>query len=183
MARASKKPPKEKPAAPVVSQAIFNTFYAEYCEYRQKADDANSALRGSLKRAKAAGIETGEMIAARAEQRMDPEKLRAKIRAREQYRAFMGLPVGAQPSMFGDAAAEPKVDDNLTDAERARAAGEMGLEAGKAGHARDTNPHPPGSELHAAFDRAWVQGQETIAEKLTRRKPRAADAEHAAGHA
>lgn len=183
--KGTKKDKPAKAAPPEVSQALFNTFLAEYSEKRQAVDDANSALRGSLKRAKAAGISTAEMVQCRNEQRMDPSKLQAHVKAVAQYRAWMALPVGTQAPLFDESNVE--TDAGLSHEEQLRLAGEKGLQAGKAGHPRDANPHEVGSVLHQAFDICWQEGrkdyQDEEAGSPRPRRRNGSVSHEAAGHA
>lgn len=162
-------------AASNLTQETFVEYFREYSAARTKIEEATAAARAILKRAASVGINTKMLAKARENQRLDRDKVEADMQDLARYHAWLGLPVGTQAEMFGDAGDAPKKE--VIDEQRIWEAGEAGLAAGKAGKNRTDNPHAPGSELYQAWDRAYIAGQETIIEQMDRTKPKLHTAE------
>ena len=81
------------------------------------------------------------------------------------YARFEGLAHLSQTSFdFSTDAADPSEESRLELAkDRAK---DDGAFSAKDGVARDRNPHPAGSELHAAWDKAWRENQVKLADDL-----------------
>ncbi|MGE0575427.1 MAG: hypothetical protein AB7F22_10475 [Reyranella sp.] len=118
----------------------------------KKAADAD--LKNAAKRAKAelgddAVALIKDMIALEGDD--GEEKIKAAIDRQRRAAEYMGLPLGAQLTMFDEPDRTPAVD-------RARAEGQRDGMQGKS----LVNPYAPELEQHAAYAEGWHDGQKAI---------------------
>jgi hypothetical protein len=107
------------PKAPITSEQ-FGEYMREYALLRQAKNDAAHPLISHCKRMKSAGINVKMAVRTYDEQRSDIDKVKIDIKDLEQYRAWMGLPVGYQGALDLGAngasfASEPDSDDEPGD--------------------------------------------------------------------
>jgi hypothetical protein len=146
-----------------------------YCEELDEAEEnhkekqahartAQARIRNIYKRAKADGITPKVLKAKRDEANQAPEEREQEIRegaliehAMGMHKTFDILQAQQADMDFGEASEEMKERQIRRDAMK------DGMDAGRAGHARSTNPfaNQPGTVAHAAWDNGWIQGDET----------------------
>ncbi len=126
---------------------------------------AQSEHQAMVKRAKNVGIDTKAMLAVMKMRRQDPDGIAMFERNKARYAAWEGLEIGTQPNLFG--ATDDQHPTEKAAAEfKAHRAQDDGHHEGASGALRDSNPHLPGSELHARWDTGWLAGQATIADRM-----------------
>jgi uncharacterized protein (UPF0335 family) len=154
---------KDDAAKSNLSPDTFLEYVRELGAARTEKESASGKYRSVLKRAKSAGINTAMMLRALEEKRQDDQPREMNDLDLARYRAWLGVPIGTQAALDFE---EPSDEARAKQTEHE--AGEAGLAAGKAGHPREGNPHTTASPNWAAWDRAWVAGQETLIDKLSR---------------
>ena len=155
---------KAKPAvAPPqrVSPEIIQKFAGSVVRLKEAVDSANGEYRAELKKAKAAGVNTGILLDSLRQKKRDLDQVNADLRDKVYYHGILGMPV-EQAWLFGNPEVPAGVAEQVTvqDAEAA------GFTAGKSGGARGDNLHPAGSAMFAAWDRGYQRGQATIAKRM-----------------
>lgn len=144
------------------------TFLAHYRAIRaatRDKDEAGSVLANTKKAAKRDGIDLATLKLLEQLAKLDDDERETQLRRLEQYATWANLPLGTQLDAFGQHQI-PKVKAKAAREHELWEAGEAGLKAGKTGALRDANPHPPGSEMHVAWDKSWLAGQGVIASEL-----------------
>lgn len=151
------------------TKAKFLKFQREIALADRALKEAAGARKRVLRAAKVAGLNVQQIVAVLKAREKDPDVLAAQHNTFIRYCAWANLPIGTQTEMFGEG--NLAGDDNLTDAERREhvmfEANDSGYRAGRSGQDRtSSNPFPPGSETHVAFDTGYLRGQEAIAAEM-----------------
>jgi ribosome modulation factor len=155
----------KKPGSNTLSPDEKADLIREYRKQKRECESANGVLRNLLKRAKAAGMETKEMIAAVAATKIDPEEVVASLRTRIEYMGILRIDIPRDSLFDGidiDVTAKTVHADDLWTAE------DKGYRAGRNGVPIDDNPYHQAnqSELFAAWARDWAKGQASIAHEM-----------------
>jgi hypothetical protein len=139
------------------------TFLRHYHEIRELKDaqaEAATAVARAKKAAKAVGIDLDALKMLEKLAGLDTDEAEMQLKHLQIYAKWIKLPIGMQGDFFGQP--EPATVDAKAAAEHSEwAAGDEGLQAGKAGHERDGNPHSAGSAEYVAWDKAWMKGNKT----------------------
>lgn len=124
-----------------------------------------AAYRNILKNAKKAGVDSEAISETLKIRFADPDLV--VIAEREKLKMFelSGVLPGIREKILGrlDIQEATQAEDHQNRLDRAR---DLGALAGRKGLARTLNEHVPGSELHQAWDRAWLDAQSAIAEEM-----------------
>jgi hypothetical protein len=121
--------------------------------YKQKL----GVYRAYLKAAEKRGVDTDAITEALAIRFQDPDEVLIKIREKLKMLDLSGfLPNIRERLLARLDVAEPTEEEDrqslLDDAY------DVGVKAGRSGGARDMNKYLPGTELHQAWDRGWLDG-------------------------
>jgi hypothetical protein len=147
-----------------LSSKSFSQHYRTIRDAAREHEETAMALARAKKAAKKDGVDLAALKMIERFAKLETDEAETLMRHTMQYAAWLEMPIGTQPSMFPDADAP---DDEVTSENRAYAAEEAGFEAGKAGkHRVDDNPYAAGTELYARFDKGYLRGQKTIADRL-----------------
>jgi hypothetical protein len=156
-------------------------------EAQEEAKKLMGRYRASLKSAKKAGIPSDDLAWALQNRMQDPDELAMEFRNRLLIARVMGI-VSAelQETVIGlsfDPAEASMFDDNVIRATAVGRAEDEGLAAGLNGHGRADNPYDPmdvsKSELRAAWDRRWVEGERRLQGNLAESGSEAASSDRA----
>lgn len=156
--------PTPGPADNVPNETIL--FYThELSRTRRKQDEASSAHRLMIKRAKSDGVPTDAILESIALSRLDPEDRMKRMIDRIRVMTVRYPDTAPQFGTLFDrldarVSDKMRMTDTLFDAET------RGYLAGKAAVAVDDNPYEPGSELHQTWRNFWGQGQAANAASL-----------------
>lgn len=151
-------------------KAQFRATVREIVLLKQEAESAQSAVMHRFKNAKKAGFNLNALRKAIAAREEDPEIVAQEMSDQIEYLWWSGVKVpGFQPDLFADG--ERPTVDGLSEKERAEEdmwqAEQRGYQTGRAGGDRfGANSHPPGSELHVAFDTGYLRGMAAIAREM-----------------
>lgn len=155
-----------------VPPEVFLRHYREIRDLKDAHAETGTAVARAKKAAKAAGIDLDALKMLEKLADLDTDEAEMQLSHLQIYAKWIELPVGMQGNFFGqpEAAAVPPE----AAAEQAEwDASDGGKQAGAAGHARDTNPYPPGSGMYVAWDKswsaankAWLKGQKKIAGEM-----------------
>lgn len=142
----------------------ISEFIRTYRTQRRATDEANGVLRSIVKRAKSAGVNTKEMIAAVMATKLDPEVVAADMRDRIRYLALVRMPI-TQVDLFeglvlNDVTSKTAAEDDVWTAQ------EAGYRAGRHGVRVDESPYMPGTEAFVEWQSWWLKGQTAIAKEL-----------------
>lgn len=135
----------------------FLSHHQAIAEAKREQEDAGAALARSKKAAKNAAVDMEAYAFIQKLLKLEPDEAAIRVRHVLQYATYLQMPVGTQFSML-DAPQMPKPPSDAQLAHKVWLAGEAGLKAGREGDASDSNPHPPGSEEHAAWSRKQIDG-------------------------
>lgn len=123
-----------------------------------KAETANSHVRNAYKAAERDGVNRAMLRQVASDKRRDPDDVARDRQDYDRYTSILNEPAWAKLE-------ELEYPPEPADETRAKVAefdaGQQGVNAGRAGHPRESNPFEAGSVAHAAFDRGWIQGDET----------------------
>jgi hypothetical protein len=144
---------------------VFLRHYREIRDLKDAQADAAAAVARAKKSAKGAGIDLDALKMLEKLASLDTDEAEMQLQHLQIYAKWIDLPVGMQGDFFGQPEA---VSAEAAQEQREWAAGDEGLQAGRAGHERDTNPHTAGSAEHVAWDKAWAKGNKTW---MTGQKP------------
>ena len=129
---------------------------------KRDARVAASLVQAQVKSAKSAGVPTYALQRFLKDREKDPDVVKADQQAYARCAAAYGVIESlGQPSLDLQPPSENTLREIvLADADLA------GHKAGRSGGARDSNPHPPGSEMHVAWDASWLDGQMSLAREM-----------------
>ena len=132
----------------------------EIMEAARESREAANRLGAVKKRLKKSGVDVALVVALQKERDKDEATRLAQEIQKRRYASWMSI-------KLDDGAAAPQdevpADATGTDAEeqghREALAQDAGYRCGKLGTDRTTsNTYPPGSPMHVAFDKGWLQG-------------------------
>jgi hypothetical protein len=156
-----------------VPPEIFLKHYREIRDCKSAHADTAMAVARAKKAAKGAGVDLDALKLLERLADLDSDEAEMQMRHLQTYAAWINLPIGAQPSLFGAGSAPPAADAAAAAEHREWAAGDAGAIAGRKGEEREANPHEAGSAEHAAWARSWakghkvwLKGQEVIAGEM-----------------
>lgn len=137
----------------------------EYRKQKQECESANGVLRNIVKRAKSAGMNTKEMLAAIQATKIDPDEVVANLHDRIEYLGILRIDIPRESLFDGidiQVTAKTAHADDMWDAE------DKGYRAGRNGVPVADNPYDQSnqSELFAAWAREWNKGQGSIAREM-----------------
>lgn len=144
-----------------LTEETFLTHFNEYSGLKRALDEASSALRNMVKRAKGEGINEKMLARVFRERRIEPDKVNADERDLARYRRWLRMPIGAQADMFanddegGDA--PPVGDDKPYD---------DGYFAGSEGKGLPDNPHTADTPESQRWIQGWYDAQAKIAGRM-----------------
>jgi hypothetical protein len=144
------------------SDAVLQRHFRLLSDAKTALDEAGAVYRAKLKAAKADGCVQGEMIATMTAKKKDIDEVIFRLKTRLHYHEVMGMPVGTQLGLF--TGPNLSAEDAQVQADWAAAA--AGYHAGRTGAGRNDNPHVAGSAGFAAWDKAYLNGQATIAASM-----------------
>jgi hypothetical protein len=154
-----------------ITQATFLEFVDEYTTADQLVAEALGARKDLRKRIKGAGLNLSAFDRARAEAEKAADVREEEDREFRRNMDWLGKTLGYQADFFGGG--EPAVPEgaNGVDGEgisehQVRQVEQAGLNAGRLGHERGSNPWSPDTFLHEHWDDMWVAGQEEIARSM-----------------
>jgi ribosome modulation factor len=157
---------KTTPLHNSVSNDAIVRAHREYALARRAQDEATAQTRLCLKRIKAEGIDTKQVIASYQSHKLDPEEAARQEADRARHMELRGIPVlqTFRTHLFDD------WDATVTEKTQAEFSiwevSDQGYKAGRDGVKIEDCPYPPGSEFHAEWCRFWKQGQEAIAREM-----------------
>lgn len=129
--------------------------YRAIRDAKKKQEQATAEMRLARKRAKAGGVNLSDMDAAIRLRDLDADERDTHLRNLGRYAAWMGAPLGAQATLFG----EVEMPTEKAAAEHAAyEARERGYTDGTHGAPADNNPYPAGSPHAAEWARGWADG-------------------------
>jgi hypothetical protein len=143
------------PENPNVSDETVLGFMREYALQKRKCDEENGVLRLILKRGKANGINTKQLIAAHEATKLEPDVVKRNTLDFLRYCALRNMPTTQQDLFGGDA---PLASQTRTDQQDSFAADDEGYSAGMGGQTADDNPKVPGSIEYVAWEQGRVKG-------------------------
>jgi hypothetical protein len=137
----------------------------EYRKQKRECESANGVLRNIVKRAKAAGMNTKEMLAAIQATKIDPEEVVANLHDRIEYMGILHIDIPRDSLFAGmdiELTAKTVHADDIWDAE------DKGYRAGRNGVPIGDNIYDQSdqSELFTAWAREWNKGQASIAREM-----------------
>lgn len=141
-------------------------------------DGAVAVRRNTIKAAKNAGVPVDALLDTHKDAKKDPQEVLNRIRDRARCAAIIQLPIGHQ---FGLLEGEelPETDPTLSARVKVENAKLLGLKAGRKTADREENPFEAGSEEYAAWDEAWMDGNQ--AHFSSKKKPALRPTEAATG--
>jgi ribosome modulation factor len=161
MAR-SADPESQTPASNEMPPEEFLEHYRRIKDTKRLKDEASSAHKAAREDFKAKGGDLNALKIVDHLQGLDDAEAELRMRETLRYAAWLGLEIGTQTELFGDA---PMID--LTANVRAEHASweveQSGYKAGKAGEPIDNCPHPGGSPHHTRWRSGWHDGQAALA--------------------
>lgn len=145
----------------------FVGLWIELRNLKRELDEANAKYRAHRKKLDKAGVNLKGLALAEQFANLEQDEADARLKDAIKYSRWAKLPLGAQPDLFSELlgnldAPTEKSTHELTKAE----AEEAGYAYGKRGEDRGENPHDAGTELWAAWDSGWIDGQTQIAQGL-----------------
>lgn len=168
--------PKVAPPSNVTDETI-----AEYAAKIRSADldleeahvvykGAVGVRRGIVKAAIAAGVPTDALLQTLKDAKQDKQKVLDLIRDRARCAAILQLPTGHQFGLLeGDEL--PDTDPTLVRRVKVTRAQQEGMEAGRKLRDREDNHYEAGTEEYAAWDEAWMDGNQAAHAKKDKPKP------------
>ena len=143
----------------------FLKLYRAIKDTKRVKDEASSAHKAARENFKAAGGDLNAMKIVDHLQGLDDAEAELRMRETLRYAAWLGLEIGTQIDMFGDA---PQVDLTASVASQHREweAEQAGYKAGKAGEPIDNCPHSGGSPYFVRWRQGWNDGQAALAATL-----------------
>jgi hypothetical protein len=147
-----------------VTRATFLDFIGRYDDADRAVDEAVGERKALRKTIKGAGINLAAFDRARADAEKSGEKRDEENRQYLRFLGFLGKPPGFQASFDLDTGDDE--DLAALNTHELKAVDNQGLDAGKGGRRRDSNPWTPGSEAYQRWDAAWIRGQGEIASTL-----------------
>ncbi len=155
---------KDVPAGPESNGPTYDVFLAHSREVQialSRKSEADSVLQHAYKRAKSAGLDLASFKAAHKAKKRTVEEVQWEARNFAQYMTWLGMPLGAQASMFD---VQPATEKGLKEVAE-RDAEQAGYTAGTHGSTIQDCPYRPGEALHAAWVRGLHQGVAFMEEK------------------
>ena len=143
------------------TQSLMYDFLARHEEIVERRQALNKQKRELIKEIEKAGIPKEawqHFISTRAQAGVIRERIDAAWR---QLMMWDAKPVGVQSGM--DLTQTEVGEPNVHELKRID---HEGLQAGKAGRKRESNPYTPGTEAAARWDQAWLRGQSEIAAEM-----------------
>lgn len=142
-----------------VAPEDFLRHYRAIHDAKRAKEEAAAAYQAARHSAKAAGVDMDAMKIVEHLSSLDDADAELRMRETLRYAAWMGLEIGTQADMFGDA---PEIElVGKVSAQHAEWKAEQdGYKAGKGGEPRDNCPIAATSPLHPAWNRGWREGAE-----------------------
>lgn len=139
---------------------------------KQEADvvakAATGVYRNVVKAAKNAGVDTEALLWGIKAGRRDEGDVKKEIAGRARVAALLQLPIGGSFGLFE----EPhEVDPTLAARVKISNAKHDGMTAGRKLADREQNPHAAGTEEYAAWDEAWMDGNQAAHKAKDKPKP------------
>lgn len=139
---------------------------------KQEADvvakAATGVYRNVIKAAKNAGVDTDALLWGIKAGRRDELDVKREIAGRARVAALLQLPIGGSFGLFEE---PPEVDPTLAARVKISNAKQLGTEAGRKLADREENPYEAGSEEYAAWDEAWMDGNQAAHKAKDKPKP------------
>lgn len=139
---------------------------------KQEADvvakAATGVYRNVVKAAKNAGVDTDALLWGIKAGRRDELDVKREIAGRARVAALLQLPIGGSFGLFEE---PPEVDPTLAARVKISNAKQLGTEAGRKLADREENPYEPGAEEYAAWDEAWMDGNQSAHKAKDKPKP------------
>jgi ribosome modulation factor len=148
-----------------LSNDVIADFMREAAATKRAVEEANSAHRTVLKRAKAAGVNQRALLEAMAAKKQDADKVVIELRDTIRYLEIAKIPI-SKSGLFDDLDLEP-LSAEAEEADASWASEEAGYQAGIANAARDDNPFPPGQKTHGDWDAGFRRGKQFLAGQTT----------------
>jgi hypothetical protein len=139
---------------------VFLGFVNEFAAIDAKMDEIKGLRRSARKRAKAAGIELGQLDAVVRMADWSMEEVRSYFGTQTQYAIWMGLPLGTQADLFAKENAEPVDEPHGAEYWQSK-----GYGAGIRGQAK-TPPDECHPTHHQDFFHGWDKAQAKLGEGL-----------------
>ena len=147
----------EAPASNVPPETLL--YYThELTRTKRRIDEANSAHRLLIKRAKQDGVPTVAILESIADARLEPEVRRQKIIDRIRVEATR-YPQNGQEIVSLLGGLDIRVSDRMRYTDTLFDAEQKGYHAGKSGVPVEENPYPAGSEQAQTWRQFWGNGQ------------------------
>lgn len=159
-----------QPHANVTDQTLVQALracgqtYTAQQDAAEVAKEARSAHSNELKRWKGLGVPLEPLKRAIKDRFLDPAEVLAETHMYVRLRALQNMPTIQQ-----DLAAlwtEVDLDEQTRGEVERQRWRDDGAFCAREGHARDSNPHAPGSEAHQQWDQGWLNNQERIARSM-----------------
>jgi hypothetical protein len=161
-----------------ITQATFLEFIAEYTTADQLIAEAIAARKDLRKRIKGAGLRLRAFDRARAEAEKAADVYLEEDREFRRNMEWLGKPLGHQGDFFGavpegaNGVAGEAINSSASEYDarlsehQVRQVEQDGLNAGRIGNERGSNPWSAGSFLHEHWDEMWLLGQAEIARSM-----------------
>jgi hypothetical protein len=148
-----------------MSPEEFLACYREIKDTKRAKDEASSAHKAAREKFKSRGGDLNALKITDHLQSLDDAEAELRMRETIRYAAWLGLEIGTQVDMFGDA---PQVDltASVQSQHREWQAEQDGYKAGRAGEPIDNNKFAGGSPLYARWRSGWNDGQAALAMTL-----------------
>jgi hypothetical protein len=141
-----------------VPPETFLRHYREIRDAKSAHADTGMALARAKKSAKGDGIDLDALKLLEKFADLDKDEAELQLTHLRLYAEWIELPIGTQLDAFGQHTRPSEAETQKQRDHDAQLAGEG---AGRAGHQRQDNKHPPGSSLHVAWDKGWLKGNKT----------------------
>ena len=139
---------------------------AELMEAKRAFDEAAADFRNVKKRWKKQGVDPGLIASLQKERGQDETERLAREANRRRYASWMNVKI-EPPAAEGAPEPEQEATSGEELAHREAMAKNVGYRCGRLGTDRHSgNTYAPGSPLHVAFDRGWLDGQASIAAEM-----------------
>jgi len=130
--------------------------YRAIRDAKKLQEQATAQMRLARKRAKAGGVNLGDMDAAIRLRDLDADERDTHLRNLARYAAWMGAPLGEQGSLFGEV---EKPTEKAAAEHAAYEARQRGYTDGTQGTPADGNPFPAGTPHAAEWARGYADGK------------------------
>lgn len=133
------------------------------------AKAAAAIYRNTCKAADKAGVDIKSLLWGIQAARRDEADIKKEITGRARVSVILGLPIGHQWGLYEEPM--PELDATLAQRVKTEKAKSDGMTAGRKLADREVNPYAAGTEEYAAWDEAWMDGNQAAHKAKDKPKP------------